>query len=98
MLEIRCFMLVNELRKEIEKYDKNELQNIIVELYKRIPKDKKDGYNVDEFIKNSKKNPSAKKEILFEELQKEIIYFLQLVDNGYYAIPNKIVSKKERSL
>lgn len=35
---------------------------------------------------------------MFEELQKEIIYFLQLVDNGYYAIPNKIVSKKERSL
>ncbi len=90
-------MLVNELRKEIEKYDKNELQNIIVELYKRIPKNKKEDYNIDEFIKNSKKKTSAKKEISFEELQKEIIYFLQLVDNDYYAIPNKIVSKKERS-
>ena len=48
-------MLVNELRKEIEKYDKNELKNIIIELYKRIPKNKKEDYNIDEFIKNSKK-------------------------------------------
>ena len=35
-------MLVSELRKEIEKYDKKELKNIIVELYKRIPKNKKE--------------------------------------------------------
>lgn len=91
-------MLVSELRKEIEKYDKNELKNIIVELYKRIPKNKKEDYNIDEFIKDIKKNKtSTKKEISFEDLQKEIIYFLQLVDNDYYAIPNKIVSKKERS-
>ena len=51
-------MLVNELRKEIEKYDKNELKNIIIELYKRIPKNKKEDYNIDEFIKNSKKKTS----------------------------------------
>lgn len=91
-------MLVSELRKEIEKYDKNELKNIIVELYKRIPKNKKEDYNIDEFIKDIKKiKTSIKKEISFEDLKKEIIYFLQLVDNDYYAIPNKIVSKKERS-
>lgn len=91
-------MLVSELRKEIEKYDKNELKNIIVELYKRIPKNKKEDYNIDEFIKDVKKSKTnTKKEVLFEDLQKEVIYFLQLVDNDYYAIPNKIVSKKERS-
>ena len=91
-------MLVSELRKEIEKYDKNELKNIIVELYKRIPKNKKEDYNIDEFIKDVKKSKTnTKKEVLFEDLQKEVIYFLQLVDNHYYAIPNKIVSKKERS-
>ena len=91
-------MLVNELKKEIEKYDKNELKKIIVELYKRIPKNKKEDYSIDEFIKDIKKNnKSTKKEVLFENLQKEIIYFLQLVDNDYYATPNKIVSKKERS-
>ncbi len=35
------------------------------------------------------------KEISFEELQKEIIYFLELVDKEYYVGPNKFVSKKE---
>ena len=31
-----------------------ELENIIVELYKRLPKNKKEDYNIDEFIKNHK--------------------------------------------
>lgn len=65
-------MLVNELRKEIEKYDKNELQNIIVELYKRIPKDKKDGYNVDEFIKNSKKIQVLRKKYCLKNCKKKL--------------------------
>lgn len=91
-------MLVSELRKEIEKYDPKELQNIIVELYKRVPKYVKEDYNVDEFIKNPKnKKKTDLKKVTFEELQKEIIYFLQCVDQEYYAIPNKIISKKERS-
>ncbi len=52
-------MLVADLKKEIEKYNKKELESIIVELYKRIPKHKKEDYDIDEFIKNinnSKKN------------------------------------------
>lgn len=34
-------MLISELKKETEKYDKKELIKIIAELYKRIPKSKK---------------------------------------------------------
>lgn len=34
-------MLVSELKKEISKYDNEELKKIIVELYKKIPKSKK---------------------------------------------------------
>lgn len=45
-------MLVSELRVEISKYSQKELENIIVELYKRIPKAKKEEYNIDEHIKN----------------------------------------------
>lgn len=91
-------MLVSELKKELEKYDNKELKSIIVELYKRIPKNKKEDYNIDEFIKNIETTKTtSKKEITYEELKKEIIYFLSLVDNEYYAIPNKIVPKKERS-
>ena len=91
-------MLVSELKKEVEKYDKKELIKIITELYKRVPKKKKEDYDIDEFIRTLKNNDVKKtKPLTFEELQKEIIYFLMCVDNDLYATPNKIISKKERS-
>ena len=33
----------------------------------------------------------------FDELYKEIVYFINCVDNEYYACANRIISKKERS-
>lgn len=91
-------MLVKDVRKEIEKYNKLELTEIIVELYKRIPKSKKEEYNIDDFIRDAQtKKKKVKKEVSFIDLQKEIIYFLECVDKEYYVIPNKIISKKERS-
>lgn len=47
------FMLVKDVRKEIEKYNKLELTEIIVELYKRVPKSKKEEYNIDDFIRDA---------------------------------------------
>ena len=92
-------MLISELKEEIKKYNQKDLESIIVELYKRIPKNKKEDYNIDDFIKNvdNKQKINSKKELNFEELEKEIKYFLSCVDNEYYVVPNKIVSKKERS-
>ena len=92
-------MLISELKKEIKKYNQKDLESIIVELYKRIPKNKKEDYNIDDFIKNvdNKQKINSKKEFNFEGLEKEIKYFLSCVDNEYYVVPNKIVSKKERS-
>ena len=57
-------MLVSELRKEIKNYKTKDLEDIIVELYKRVPKYKKEEYNIDDFIKNiksSKTQTSSKK-------------------------------------
>lgn len=34
-------MLIKDLKNEIKKYNKKELESIIVELYKRLPKVKK---------------------------------------------------------
>lgn len=91
-------MLVNELKKEIEKYNRDGLTKIIVELYKNIPKYKKEENDIDKFIKNINSPVETKKKVVsYDELKKEIIYFLDCVDNDYYAEPNKIVSKKERS-
>ena len=41
-------MLVNELKNEIKKYNKNDLEKIIVELYKRMPKAKKEESDIKE--------------------------------------------------
>lgn len=93
-------MLVSELKNVIKNYDKLELNSIIVELYKRIPKYKKEEYDIDEFIKNiNKQNKIAKKEepLSFEALAKEINYFISCVDNNLYSSPNKIIPKKDRS-
>ena len=92
-------MLVSEIRKELRKYNHKELENIMLELYKTIPKKKKEEYNIDDYIKNVSIKNKEKKivNLPFIDLKKEIIYFLDCVDNGYYSSPNRIISKKERS-
>jgi len=89
-------MLVSELRKEIDKYDKRDLENIVVELYKKIPKSIKDDYNIDGYICDIN-NKIIQQEVTIDDLKKEIDYFISCVDNDYYAIPNSVVSKKDRS-
>lgn len=91
-------MKTKEIRQELSKHDRNILEDIIIELYKKIPKSKKEEYNIDSFIINPIKE--SKKEVLptsFNELKEEIKYFLDCVDNEYYSSPNKIISKEERS-
>lgn len=92
-------MLISELKNEIKKYNKNDLEKIIVELYKRVPKSKKEEYDIDDFIKNINVDDKevVKKELDFDHFKKEIMYFLDCVDRGFYCSPNRIVSKKERS-
>lgn len=91
-------MLVKEVKKELEKYNKKELETIIVGLYKLIYKQKREENNVDDFIKNLEdKNKPKKKKQSFEEIREEINAFIENVDNKYYAIPNRVISKSERS-
>ena len=93
-------MNVKEIRNELSKYNKKELENIIIELYKRIPKKKKEEHNIDLLIKdaNYKKKEKIREENLsFDELHEEIKYFLKCVDEGLYSEPNNIISKSERS-
>lgn len=92
-------MLVKELKDVIKKYNDDEKQKIIVELYKRVPKRVKEDYEIDDFITNLKEQEKTKKQeevISIDNLEKEINYFLKCANNGLYASPNKIISKKER--
>ena len=91
-------MKVNELREIIKKYKEEEKEKIIVELYKRIPKNVKEDYNIDNYIINL--NTSTEKtseKISIERLEKEVTYFIECASDDLYVRPNKIIPKAERS-
>ena len=70
-------MKITELKKKKKKYNKEELESIVVELYKRIPKYTKEDYNIDNFIINIQNDIKTKTkkndEIDFNELTKDSI-------------------------
>lgn len=91
-------MKVDELREIIKKYSEEEKGKIIVELYKRIPKNIKEEYSIDEYIKNAnKKIEKESKNITIERLEKEVNFFIECANADLYASPNKIIPKSERS-
>ena len=94
-------MKVVEIRNELKKYNMEEKDKIIIELYKRIPKRVKEEYDIDGYLKNIKVNENTKKEkevkLTFEELASEVNYFLECAWNELYSEPNRIISKSERS-
>lgn len=91
-------MKVSELREIIKKYNEEDKEKIIVELYKRIPKRTKEDYNIDNYIMNlNVKVEKSDKEFTIEILEKEVNYFVECANSDLYASPNKIISKSERS-
>ena len=80
-------MKVVEIRNELKKYNMEEKDKIIIELYKRIPKRVKEEYDIDGYLKNIKVNENTKKEkevkLTFEELASEINYFLECAWMNY---------------
>lgn len=54
-------MRVTELRKLIEKYSKDDLSKIIVELYKSIPKKVRDEKTVDMMLEDFQRYKEAEK-------------------------------------
>lgn len=90
-------MKVPELRKEVEKKEKDELINIIVQLYKIVPKEKKEDYNIDyTIIHGITKIQKQEEHVDIEKLSKEIDNFIDLAYDQCYFAPNKIVPKNER--
>ncbi|MFC4618889.1 hypothetical protein ACFO4N_09125 [Camelliibacillus cellulosilyticus] len=95
-------MKVVELREQIKTYSAEELQVIIAEMYKAIPKRVKEDKEIDKLIldpQSFSQNRSSKKGrvVNIHSLAFEIETFINYADNSYYFAPNKVVSKKERS-
>ena len=94
-------MKVNELRTALGKYDAAALREIVVELYKMMPKARKDDSSLDELLLNfdRAKAKSVKTEapLDFESLRAEVEQFLVYADQQYYLAPNRYVRKERRS-
>lgn len=94
-------MKIGELRDIIKSHKKKELEFLVAELYKLIPKDKKEDYNIDEWIhnpvKNDKKTPKRKaKTRNIEEIANEVTIFTTNAYAQNYLCPNQNIPKKER--
>ena len=94
-------MKVDELRAVLGKYDAPMLKEIVVELYKMLPKAHKEESGLDEHLSNftREKTKPAQKDapVNFEALKGEIEQFLDYADKQYYLIPNRYVHKEKRS-
>jgi len=96
-------MRVNELRAALGKYDKAVLQEIIVALYKAVPKSGKEAGGLDGLIQNyaeyKAKTPKGKDAatVDIKALEQEIGQFIVYADAQYYLAPNRYVHKDKRS-
>jgi hypothetical protein len=94
-------MRVVELRTVLGKYDQKTLNDIVVELYKSIPKKIKEEKEIDRLLTDYseyKKEGKTKREIPtnFEALVDEILQFASYADAQFFFAPNRYVPKKER--
>lgn len=97
-------MKVTELREKLRNLEKAELQALIVEMYKLIPKSVKDAKDIDALIDNPVQFKEKKKTVKatastidFKALKQEIELFIEHANAQYYIAPNRIVPKKDRS-
>ena len=92
-----------EVRAMLKKHDRKNLEFIIAQLYKMIPRDKKIDNDVnslieypEKFANSSKTSKKGKKKRPFNEVEKEVLFF---EDNAYeqnYMAPNRSIKKADR--
>jgi hypothetical protein len=94
-------MRVDELRKALDQYDTATLKEIVVTLYKAIPKNKKESDGLDgllmSFSKEKAKAPKKEPSVDFLSLKREIQSFLYNANQQNYLAPNRIIRKEQRS-
>lgn len=98
-------MKIDEVKQAIKFYSASELAQLVVELYKLIPKAKKEEKDVDDYICNlqtllsNKENKIAKKEPAMRQysvISAEIDDFVPKAHKQLFYMPTKTISKKER--
>ena len=98
-------MKIQELREHIANQDKAELELIVVEMYKALPKKAIEEKEIDqlianpsEFVTTRKRVRTATKDVVVDTdvLKIEIEQFISNAKAQNYFAPNRVISKKER--
>lgn len=96
-------MKVSELQSLLENYHDKQLREIVVALYKAIPRRIREENQLNEFLKDPDSYPgkgkrSKKKEKIpdIKFLESEIEEFLTHAYDQNYLAPNRIIPKRER--
>lgn len=94
-------MKIKEFRDELKKADRTQVEAIASELYKSLPKAKKEDADISiqtilagVDLKKTKKQDEI---VNFNELKNQIQVFLEDANQSYYFIPNRIIPKSNRS-
>jgi hypothetical protein len=91
-------MKVAELKDKIKDYKAARLRQLVVEMYKAIPKAVKESQAIDNLIENPdgdrKKSPANSPNI--ELLRMDVEYFLDNAYHQYYFAPNRVIPRRER--
>ncbi len=95
-------MKIQEFRDKLKQCNREDVEKIASELYKLLPKSKKEE-DADPIIadiissKIEDKKQKANAALDFDSLKNDINEFLNNVDNNLYMMPNRIVPKNKRS-
>ena len=94
-------MKLTDLRALLKPAPKDRLEQAVVEIYKALPKSKKDDLDsqIEDILKGlkAKQEASAPKALTdFPALKSEIETFMEDARNWYYGEPNRKIAKKDR--
>lgn len=94
-------MKVQELRDKLKAPEKETLEILLVEMYKKFSRAKKEE-EIDPLIEEVLAHPGVKAErktekpVNFPELKREIQEFIENAYAGYYFSPNRVIPKQQR--
>lgn len=94
-------MKIQELRDTVKKHKKEDLEFLVSELYKAIPKSKIEENQIDDLIQKPKKEVKSKEKKIkcrsIAEIKEDISYFVSNAKEQNYLCPNRIIPKAQRS-